>query len=154
WINSEKEENETETHSLITGRQSMENEHVHVAIASDGSLAVTEKTTGRTYDDLCVYEDTGDIGNEYMYKQPNGETARTTKGEQASISLIEDTPFRATFEIVHEWELPKSATDLLEEEQRDVIWFTERKATRTEETVPFTIKATVSLEKDDKGINV
>jgi len=154
WVNANASEKMAEAGTLIAGEHAMENEYLHVDIAGDGSLSVTEKATGRTYTDLCVYEDTGDIGNEYMYKQPNGEEALTTKDVPATINLVEDTPFRATYQIVHEWELPKSATDLLDEEQQNVVWFTSRKATRTKETIPFTIKTTVSLEKHDKGINV
>src|SRR5699024_8156262 len=112
WVNANASEKMAEAGSLIAGEHAMENEYLHVDIAGDGSLSVTEKATGRTYTDLCVYEDTGDIGNEYMYKQPNGEEALTTKDVPATINLVEDTPFRATYQIVHEWELPKSATDL------------------------------------------
>lgn len=54
--------------SLLTGEHVMENELLKVAVAEDGSFQLTDKTIGRTYSDLGVYEDTGDIGNEYMYK--------------------------------------------------------------------------------------
>src|SRR5699024_9597188 len=72
----------------------------------------------------------------------------------ARIELAEDTPFRAAFDIVHEWSIPKSATDLLEQEQREVVEFTRRKAQRTDEMVPFVIKTRVMLEKSGKGVHV
>ncbi|ASN04176.1 alpha-mannosidase [Virgibacillus necropolis] len=140
--------------SLITNENQMENDYLKIKIESNGSLTVTDKASGRTFEELCIYEDTGDIGNEYMYKQPNGEHARTTKDLQAKVKVIEDTLFQASFEIVHEWEIPASASDLLDTEQRELVWFTGRKATRVEEKVPFTIKTIVTLEKNSKGINV
>src|SRR5699024_5320903 len=97
---------------------------------------------------------TGDIGNEYMYKQPQNEKALTTENIPARIELAEDTPFRAAFDIVHEWSIPKSATDLLEQEQREVVEFTRRKAQCTDEMVPFVIKTRVMLEKSGKGVHV
>jgi alpha-mannosidase len=40
-------------------------------LEADGSFSLTDKRSGQIYRDLGVYENTGDIGNEYMYKQPN-----------------------------------------------------------------------------------
>ncbi len=139
--------------SLITGEKAMENAYLHVAFLENGAYTVTDKTTGKIFDALGIYEDTGDLGNEYMYKQAN-EQARTTNDVKAAITIIEDKPFQATFEITHEWELPRSAADLLEKEQREVVWFTGRKAGRSDETIPFTIKTQVTLEKHSRGVNV
>src|SRR5699024_12167889 len=128
--------------------------YLHVAIEENGSLTITDKQTNRTYEQIGVYENTGDIGNEYMYKQPQNEKALTTENIPARIELAEDTPFRAAFDIVHEWSITKSATDLLEQEQREVVEFTRRKAQRTDDMVPFVIKTSVMLQKSGKGIHV
>ncbi|MBJ9991798.1 alpha-mannosidase [Paenibacillus sp. S28] len=140
--------------SLITGNNVMENSILRVAAQPNGSLTVTDKRNGREYRDLLVYEDTGDIGNEYMYKQPEGEAPLTTRDLQASIRVVEDTPFRATLEIVHDWEVPASADELLQKEQIEVVYYPERKAQRVKETVPMKIRTLVRLEKDGKGVKV
>lgn len=140
--------------SLLTSDREIENEHLIVKIEENGSLSVTDKQTGHHFKGLCVYEDTGDVGSEYMYKQPAGEAPLTTEGLRATTRVIEDTSQRAIIAIEHQWELPASATDLLEEEQREVVWFTERKATRKTEKIPFVITTTVTVEKRDKGIDV
>src|SRR5699024_10652440 len=93
--------------------------HFHLTIEANGSLTLKDKHTNREYRDLCVYEDTGDIGNEYMYKQPEGEKALTTKHLKATIRTVKDTPHMAVVEITHHWELPARATDLLDQEQRE-----------------------------------
>ncbi|GIO63286.1 MULTISPECIES: alpha-mannosidase [Paenibacillus] len=140
--------------SLITGNNVMENSILRVAAEPNGSLTVTDKRNGREYRDLLVYEDTGDIGNEYMYKQPEGEAPLTTRDLQASIRVVEDTPYRATLEIVHDWEVPASADELLQKEQIEVVYYPERKAQRVKETVPMKIRTLVRLEKDGKGVKV
>ncbi|WP_217589113.1 alpha-mannosidase [Lentibacillus saliphilus] len=142
------------TSTLIIGTNTMANDHLEVKIASNGSLSITDKSTGRTYRGLGIYEDTGDIGNEYMFKQPENETPLTTEQIPAHIQVIEDTSFRATYEIIHEWAIPKSATDLLDREQKELVQFNMRRAARKEETVPFIIKTYVSLEKNGKGVQV
>lgn len=91
--------------SLFTGGLVMENAGLKVEIAGDGSFALTDKATGQIYRDLGIYEDTGDIGNEYMYKQPEGEQPLTTKGLPAQIRVLEDTPYRAAVEVCHAWEI-------------------------------------------------
>ncbi|MET3547727.1 alpha-mannosidase [Paenibacillus favisporus] len=140
--------------SLITGNNVMENSILRVAAQPNGTLTVTDKRNGREYRDLLVYEDTGDIGNEYMYKQPEGEAPLTTRDVQASIRVVEDTPYRATLEIVHDWEVPASADELLQKEQIEVVYYPERKAQRVKETVPMKIRTLVRLEKDGKGVKV
>ncbi|ASK62215.1 alpha-mannosidase [Virgibacillus phasianinus] len=152
WVTAPSKE--TQKHSLITNDNEMANDHLNVKINENGSLTVTDKANGRVFEELCVYEDTGDIGNEYMYKQPNGETALTTKDVAAKVNFVEDSPFQAAYEIIHEWEIPASASDLLEKEQKEVVWFTGRQSTRAEEKTPFTIKTVVTLEKNSKGLKV
>lgn len=140
--------------SLFKNNKEIENNHFNLVIEKNGSLTLTDKKTNRQFKDLCIYEDTGDIGSEYMYKQPEGEQKLTTENVKATTCIVEDTSHKAVVEITHAWELPVSATDLLDQEQQEVVWFTNRKATRTEETIPFTIKTTVTVGKNDQGINV
>ncbi|MFD2615664.1 alpha-mannosidase [Paenibacillus gansuensis] len=158
WVPSAEPKSETQPSSeesvLLVGERSMENSRIRVIIADDGSLWLTDKVNGRTYKDLCVYENTGDIGNEYMYKQAAGTEPLTTKGLPAAIRIIEQTAYRASFEIVHNWEIPASAAVSLEEEQKECVYFPYRKSGRSERMVPLTIRTTVSLERSGKGIRI
>ncbi|MFF2158266.1 alpha-mannosidase [Paenibacillus chitinolyticus] len=152
WVRSDKAPSAPA--SLFAGERVLENESLKVEIAKDGSFALTDKANGRTYRDLGVYENTGDIGNEYMYKQPEGETALTTKGLPAQVRVLEDTAFRASVEIVHEWEIPVSADETLDREQREIVYFPHRKAQRSTETVPMVIRTVVSLDRGGKGVEL
>jgi len=140
--------------SLISAENVLENAWLKVEIAGDGSFTLTDKKGGQVYRDLGVYEDTGDIGNEYMYKQPNGEAPLTTKGHPAQIQVVEDTPYRAAIEIVHDWEVPASADSRLEAEQIELVYYPQRKAQRVTETVPMKIRTVVALNKSGRGVEI
>ncbi|WP_438348625.1 alpha-mannosidase [Paenibacillus sp. FA6] len=140
--------------SLFTGDRTMENATMKVNVANDGSFTLTDKTTGRIYSDLGVYENTGDIGNEYMYRQPDGEKTLTTKGLTAGISVLEDTPYRASVEVTHDWEIPTSADEKLDEEQRALVYYPERTAQRSSQTVILKIRTVITLEQGGKGVQI
>lgn len=152
WVKSEAKPAETE--SLISNANVMENELIKVEIQGDGSFSLTDKKNGQVYRDLGVYENTGDIGNEYMYKQPDGEVALTTKGQTAQISVLEDTPYRASIEIVHNWSIPAMADSKLDEEQHELVYYPNRKAQRSSDMVPMRIRTVVSLNRSGKGVEV
>ncbi len=135
------------TGSMITAPQTMENDTTKVFIADDGSFSVTDKRSGKTLTGLGVYEDTGDVGNEYIYYMPVGTTAITTKGVPAQITVKEDSAFRAVYEVKHSMMIPKSADDLLDYEQRKVLEYNKRKAGRSDALIEQVITAEITLEK-------
>src|SRR5699024_11878894 len=96
------EKSEQQRTSLVVSNKEMDNDYMHVAIEENGSLTITDKQTNRTYEQIGVYENTGDIGNEYMYKQHQNDKALKTENITARIELAEDTPFRAAFDIVQD----------------------------------------------------
>ncbi|WNS44097.1 alpha-mannosidase [Paenibacillus sp. MMS20-IR301] len=140
--------------SLVRDGRILENDTLRAEIKADGSFSLEHKPSGRVYRDLGVYENTGDIGNEYMYRQPAGETALTTKGLPAAVRIIEDTSYRASVEIIHEWEIPASADALLEEEQRALVYYPERQAQRSAATVLLKLRTVLKLERSGKGLEV
>ncbi|QGH36630.1 alpha-mannosidase [Gracilibacillus salitolerans] len=142
------------TNRIATAKNVLENDYMYIKVNSNGSLHIRNKATDQVFENLLVYEDTGDIGNEYMYKQAPQDLPITTEGLQASIKLVEDTPIRATYEIMHELEIPESAEAALEKEQQELVWFSGRKAKRSKNTTLFTIKTHVSLERYGKGIDI
>ncbi|CAM4336472.1 alpha-mannosidase [Paenibacillus alkaliterrae] len=152
WVHGSAKASGGPAAMLVAEDRMLENEWLRIAIAEDGSFSVTDKQSGQAYSDLGVYENTGDIGNEYMYKQPNGEQALTTKGLQARIQLLEHTPYRAAIEIVHEWAVPASADEAFETEKQEAVYFPDRKAQRSQDTVLLTIRTVVALSSSGKGV--
>ncbi|OMF11457.1 alpha-mannosidase [Paenibacillus amylolyticus] len=144
----------SKTTTLLRGERGMENQHLIVMIADNGSFTLTDKRTGRTYKDLGVYENVGDIGNEYMFKQPENEVALTTQALQAEIRVLEDTSYLASFEVIHHWEIPESADEMLDQEQRELIYYPHRKAQRSTKMIPLQIRTVVSLSRSGKGVQI
>ncbi|SEO55665.1 alpha-mannosidase [Paenibacillus sp. OV219] len=140
--------------SLITQPNTLENASLRVAIEADGSLTLLDKRSGQTFTGLGYYENVGDIGNEYIFKQPNGDQAITTQGLTASIVQVEDTPYRAAFEITHTFDVPESADERLQTEIATMIPFLDRQAQRSSKLVPMTIVTRVSLNRSESGVRV
>lgn len=124
----------------------MENEYLHITIADDGTLTVQDKRNGRTYSGWGAFENTGDVGNEYIYKQPENDVTLTTVGQPATVTLKERTTFRTVYEIAREWTIPASGDDRLEQERNEFVPFLQRKAGRSEQTVTLPITTVVTLE--------
>lgn len=147
----------TEDHgktSMITGTNEMENEFVRIRIGLDGSFAMDDKVNGCSYEGLGIYEDTGDIGNEYMYKQPDGEEALTTRNLPAKITVAENTPLRAVFRIEHSWMIPVQADDTLDQEIRSMTPFRVRKAQRVQELTEVKLRTELTLEKSARSVGI
>ncbi|GAB1159342.1 alpha-mannosidase [Paenibacillus illinoisensis] len=155
WVRSEAHHDSVSNGTALrSGERSMENEYVAVTIADNGSFTLKDKRTGRTYQDLGVYENVGDIGNEYMFKQPENEAALTTKELTAGIQIIEDTPYRVSYEIIHDWDIPASADEVLDREQRELIYYPYRKAQRSKQTTTLRIRTILSLSRSAKGVHL
>jgi alpha-mannosidase len=143
-----------EAGSLIVGDSTLENEFLRLAVAADGGMTLLDKRSGQLFKDLGHYENTGDIGNEYIFVQPKGDVPITTKGKPAVIRIVENTTYRATLEIVQTLDIPVSADERLAEEMNTMTFIYNRKAGRSAETVPLRIVTRVSLERGGKGIRV
>ncbi|AZU64314.1 alpha-mannosidase [Neobacillus mesonae] len=129
----------------------MENEYVHVQFHEDGSFDLMHKETGESFHRLGIYEDTGDIGNEYMYKEAKGHAPITTKGVKAEFTFLERTSLRTVLEFTQTISIPVSADECLAIERNQLIWHKEREAGRSSEMTAITLRTVVTLTKGMKG---
>ncbi|WP_217595357.1 alpha-mannosidase [Cohnella sp. GbtcB17] len=132
----------------------LENEYMTVVVEPNGSLTLTDKETGETYRDLGVFENTGDIGNEYVYVQDGDRRTLTTDTLEAEVRLVSRNDWRTTVEIVHRWEIPAEADDLLERERATMTYLPDRKAGRSSRTVPLVLKTLVTVERGVKALKL
>lgn len=139
--------------SLLVDQRTMENEFLRAHVEDNGSVTLTDIASGKIYRGLCVYENSGDIGNEYMYRQAN-HPVLTTDNLIAQIQVVTDEPYACVMQIEHDFEIPKCADELLAQEQQEIVWFTNRRAGRAEETVKLHIVTTITLDKHGKGLQV
>lgn len=154
WAASSAASTPTPVTSLSASPNGMENEYIAVCFQADGSINLTDKATGKTFEGLGVYENCGDLGNEYVFRQPEGEQPLTTKDIPATITLVENEAYRMTYEIVHEWAIPARADDTFTEEKRKMVRFRDRKAQRVDIQVPLRIVTRVSLKHSGKGLQM
>ncbi len=126
----------------------LENSCLTVTINQDGTLDVLDKATGKNYSKLLTIENVGDIGNEYIFKQPEGTGAILSSGCPAEISVIKDESFMTQIKISQRMMIPQSADELLEKEQKAVVDFRYRKAGRSAILKELTIETIVTMEKD------
>ncbi|WP_121613444.1 alpha-mannosidase [Mesobacillus foraminis] len=129
----------------------MENEYVHLHFHEDGSFDLIHKETGESFQRLGIYEDTGDIGNEYMYKEAKGHAAITTNGKTAEFKFLETTNLRTVLEVTQTLSIPASADDRLATERNQLIWHKNRVAGRSSEKTAITLRTVVTLAKGMKG---
>ena len=133
--------------------RSLENQQVHLTIEENGTLTLLDKTTGQTFEELLLFEDVGDIGNEYIFKQPEGEKAILSKNQQSTVEIIKDTSEIAQVKVTVTIDIPVSADDRLEKEQQMVREFRFRKAQRSKETKPLVITTLITLRAQSKKID-
>jgi len=94
-------------HGLARGGDTMENEFLRVSIDANGSLTVTEKRTGRLFERMGYFRDTGEIGNPWQHEDVQHRAVFTTLHERPRVVLVKDHPLEAAFQVHFEWALPE-----------------------------------------------
>ncbi|WP_165006182.1 MULTISPECIES: alpha-mannosidase [unclassified Enterococcus] len=156
-----------ETFALVEGDQTkqkatmlqangrvIENQFLRLTIEKNGTLTLKDKTTGEYLQDLLVFEDVGDIGNEYIFKQPmHDEPIFSKNNTNASVEIVLDTPELAKVKISQRMHIPVSADDRLLKEQQMVVEFRQRKAERAKEMKILELITTITVRKNSKKID-
>lgn len=140
--------------SLVTGENTFENEYVKAKINSNGTVDITDKTTGREFKNTLYYEDVGDIGCEYTFTPAKDDKAILSLDKQAEIELVCDESYKVQFKITSVLEVPVSADDSFEDEKKKMVRKPLRCAKRSNETTKLVINTFVTLEKNDKSLKV
>lgn len=130
----------------------MENEALKVVVAENGSLTISDKKTGRTLENLLVFENVGDIANEYIFKQPEGDQPILSTDFPHTVEIVENTAIIGKICLKQTLMIPESADERLEEEQKAVIEFRYRQAQRSEKIVPLEIQTVITLDRVNKHV--
>ena len=85
----------------------LENEHLRIRIAVNGTFSVEEKATGQVYRDLGYFTDGGDCGDGYNYSYPLEDRLENTLGLAPRISRLADGPAVQRTRIDYDWLLPE-----------------------------------------------
>ena len=145
------EEKETMIHQ--SGRI-IENGPLHLTNEKNGTITMEDRKNKRKLNNLHIFEDIGDIGNEYIFKQPFcDQPILSSNKENSEVKVLVDTPEIAKISILQEMEIPVSADERLEKEQQMVVEFRYRKAERSKEKRILQIKTIMTIRKDSKKID-
>jgi mannosylglycerate hydrolase len=124
----------------------MENEYLRVIFNPNGSIRLTNKETGRIYDNLHYFEDAGDVGNYWAYYPPYRDETYTTLGGSARIWHEENGPLSATIGVEYTMILPTYA--------HEPDYGVRGKSMRSGETVALKITSRFTLTRGARRLEV
>ncbi|MBC1864940.1 alpha-mannosidase [Listeria seeligeri] len=145
---------EVEPEAEISSALTMENRFLKVEVAANGTYTLFDKMSGIEARGLGAYEDVGDIGNEYMFKEAGDKLRVDTLQSKPEISVLRDDKLGKTIIIRHEIEIPESASAAFAEEKRRLVWHPERKSPRSEKRIILKVATELTLNKHDKQLAV
>ena len=92
----------------------LDNEYLRLSLIN-GSLVLErledseDLPVGDVYSNLNLFEDMGDVGDEYLYTKPVNDTVVTSLGENANVSIIRRDPVSATYKLETTLSVPAEA---------------------------------------------
>jgi len=93
--------------SQLIGKRQAENNFVKLQVNTDGTIDLTDKTSGRTYYGLNDFLIDREIGNGWGHVSPVGNKTITGAMNSCSIAVVEDNPLRTSFEITRIYQAPR-----------------------------------------------
>ncbi|MBE0792081.1 alpha-mannosidase, partial [Escherichia coli] len=113
---------------------------------------ILDKETSVEVSGVGAYEDVGDIGNEYMFKETGDNLRINTLNSKPAIRVLREDKLGKTIEINHEIEIPESASATFAEEKCRLVWHPDRQSERSENFTTFKITTELTLNKHDKQL--
>lgn len=126
--------------TLVKTTNVMENEYLKVSINHNGTFTVLDKETGKVFDNLGYFKDSGEIGNPWQHVAPEIDETFTTLGEKATVTLVHHGEFETTYKIAMRWDLPEKRA--FDEKSRSV------------HKLPIDIESLVTLRKGAKFVEI
>jgi mannosylglycerate hydrolase len=127
---------------LSNNERQAENEYIKVTLNDDGTIQLTDKQSGRTYDQLLSYLDDGEIGDGWYHANPVEDRIVNSTGQNCVIERIENGPVRTVFQITQKLSVPKE------------MEFDESGIRRSKEYTTVAIKTKIGLSKGAKQLDV
>ena len=90
----------------------LENEHLRVSINANGTFDLTDKSTGYTYPQQMLLEDSGEAADCYVHQQPrNDRSIYFSTASAARVRQLYDTPLGCAYEIKQTLSIPDGLKD-------------------------------------------
>jgi mannosylglycerate hydrolase len=87
----------------------LENEHLKVTVNADGTFDMLQKATGRLHAGLHWFEDTGDVGDYWIYYPPRDNQTFSSRGCPVRTWVEDNGPLAATLAVQITMTLPAHA---------------------------------------------
>lgn len=87
----------------------LENDYLRCEIMPNGTVTMTDKTSGKTYPEQFLFEDTGDTENVYVHIPPFEDKSYYSKCCNADVAMLYDTPLGCKYEITLVMRIPDDA---------------------------------------------
>lgn len=85
----------------------LENEYLKAHISRNGTVDLTDKKTGKTYEGLLLLEDLADVGESYRYMALEGDKAILSDNVRARVAVVEDTPLMQSRSISYRMDIDR-----------------------------------------------
>jgi mannosylglycerate hydrolase len=90
-----------------SGKIFMEGRHLKIQINEDGSLKITSKELDFELDNLNIFEESGDAGDEYNYCPPDRDEIYLSTDFKPDIKIIETGPLRCAVQVHYSIPVPE-----------------------------------------------
>ena len=88
---------------------SMENEYIKFEVNPNGTVKLTDKKLGKTYDNLHYFEETGEVGDYWINLRPHNNRTYTTIANNADVWVENNGELSATIGVRHVMRVPKES---------------------------------------------
>ncbi len=125
---------------MVTSECSMENEHLRVMVNPNGSLTLTDKASGQSFERLQTFEDVADIGDGWYHGQAANDQTFVSTACGAEVIQVHDGPYTAVLRIRLSMPIPEA--------------FLFDSMVRSERRVNLSIDSTIILRKGQKYLDI
>ncbi len=126
--------------SLMTAHNVIENEFLKVEAQPDGTIALTDKRTGKRFDNLLTFEDRADIGDGWFHGPAVNDRVHLSTAGGADLSVVTDGFAKATLRLALTMNLPAE--------------FDFRRMVRAEREAPLRIVSELTLRHGSDRLEV
>ena len=139
--------------SLVTDQNRMENEFILAEINANGTLNITDKSSGRIYKGLHYFADNGEAGHAWRHVPPAYDRIITTQNSVPKIELIQSGPYLSRYSVTHSLQIPIRKDEGKGNYVRRIDGDGDD-AGRSNETREMVIRSEYTLTKYSKGVSV
>jgi mannosylglycerate hydrolase len=135
-----------EPENILRSNNVLENQYLRAEFNHNGTVRLTHKDSGKIYENMHFFEDSGDVGNYWAYYPPYHNQVHTTLSVNARIWAEDNGPLSATIAVEYALTVPKSA--------EESVYGVCGKGKRCNETVDLIITSRFTLSRYSKRLEV